>query len=207
VTRTRAGGIQLNAGGYAFGLRVGQSCLFDHIVAHTGGLPGYGSIMQWLPEHGVGIVALGNLTYTGWSGVVSQAFDLMAATGGLQPRMPEPSPALAAAREAVSRLVNAWSDPLADSIAAMNLYLDEAKDRRRRDIEGIRARSGNCQNEGTFLVENALRGEWSMRCERGGLRVAITLAPTIPPRVQYLRVERLETFEEPRRPASCPSDS
>jgi hypothetical protein len=27
-----------------------------------------------------------------------------------------------------------------------------------------------------------------MKCERGDLRVSITLAPTIPPRVQYLDV-------------------
>jgi hypothetical protein len=27
-----------------------------------------------------------------------------------------------------------------------------------------------------------------MSCERGGVRVAITLAPTMPPKVQYLNV-------------------
>lgn len=204
VTRARDGSAQLNAGGYGFGLRIGQSCLFDHLVAHTGGLPGYGSIMQWLPEHGVGIVAMGNLTYTGWSGPVAQAFDLLAATGALQPRTPVPSPALVQAREDVSRLLNTWSDPLADSVAAMNLYLDDAKDRRQREFERIRALTGPCRNEGVFLVENALRGQWSMRCERGAVRVAITLAPTIPPKVQYLRVERMDAFEEPRPARSCP---
>src|SRR3989442_567985 len=58
VTRTASGAIQLNSGGYAFGLRVTQSCAFEHIVAHSGGLPGVGSVMQWLPEDGVGIVTL-----------------------------------------------------------------------------------------------------------------------------------------------------
>ncbi|HSA56700.1 MAG TPA: serine hydrolase domain-containing protein, partial [Gemmatimonadaceae bacterium] len=190
VARGRDGSTQLNAGGYGYGLRVGQSCGFDHIVAHTGGLPGFGSIMQWLPEHGVGIIAFGNLTYTSWGGVVTQAFDLLSATGALQPRMPVPSPALVAAREHVSRLINAWDDGLADSIAAMNLYRDISKDRRQREIEAIRAQTGPCRPGSVFLVENALRGRWSLRCDRGAVSVAITLAPTVPPRVQYLRVER-----------------
>ena len=42
------------------------NCDFAHIVAHTGGLPGFGSLMRWLPEYGVGIIAFGNRTYTGW---------------------------------------------------------------------------------------------------------------------------------------------
>jgi hypothetical protein len=98
VTRNAAGGPNLNAGGYGYGLRVSQSCRFDHIVAHSGGLPGFGSLMQWLPDYGVGIIAFGNVTYTGWGGVVSNAFDLLAKTGGLQRRMPQPSPTLVAAR-------------------------------------------------------------------------------------------------------------
>ena len=69
VTRDRAtGAIQLTSGGYGYGLRVAQNCTFRTIVSHTGGLPGFGSVMTWLPDYGVGIVAFGNLTYTGWSG-------------------------------------------------------------------------------------------------------------------------------------------
>jgi hypothetical protein len=37
-------------------------------------------------------------------------------------------------------------------------------------------------------VENALRGDWTMTCERGRLRAAITLAPTNPPSVQFMSV-------------------
>ena len=69
-----------------------RRCAFDHIVAHSGGLPGFGSLMQWLPDYGVGIVAFGNVTYTGWGGVVNSAFDALAKTGGLQPRVQQPSP-------------------------------------------------------------------------------------------------------------------
>jgi CubicO group peptidase (beta-lactamase class C family) len=204
VTRAADGSPNLNSGGYGYGLRVSQSCAFEHIVAHSGGLPGYGSLMQWLPDYGVGIIAFGNVTYTGWGGVVSDAFDLLQRTGGLQPRMPQPSPALSEMRQDVSRLVIEWDDQLADRVAAMNLYRDRAKERRRREIEALRAKVGACQpSTGFDVVENWLRGQWTMKCERGDLRVSITLAPTMPPRVQHLEVRAVPAGSRAAAPSAC----
>jgi CubicO group peptidase (beta-lactamase class C family) len=189
VSKDAGGVLQLNSGGYGYGLGISQTCEFGHIVAHSGGLPGFGSLMRWLPEYGVGFVAFGNVTYTGWGGVVNTAFDLLAKTGGLQPRTPQPSDALVQARNAVSQLVMQWNDQEADRIAAMNLFLDRSKDRRRKEIDELRAKVGSCAAPAAFdTVENALRGAWTMKCERGDLRVSITLAPTMPPKVQFLSV-------------------
>jgi CubicO group peptidase (beta-lactamase class C family) len=179
---------QLNSGGYGYGLGITQTCAFGHIVAHSGGLPGFGSQMRWLPEYGVGIIAMGNLTYTGWGGVITQAIDALSRTGALQPRVAQPAPELVAMRNGVSRLVMNWDDALADSIAAMNLYMDEAKERRRQQIAALRAQVGECSDDGSFDVENALRGSWRLRCQRGSLDISITLAPTVPPRVQHMSV-------------------
>jgi CubicO group peptidase (beta-lactamase class C family) len=180
---------QLNAGGYGYGLRVSQSCAFPTIVAHGGGLPGFGTYERWLPEYGVGLIAFGNRTYTGWSGTFDAALDRLAQTGGLQPRAEQPSPALVSARDEVSRLVVRWDDALADRIAAVNLFLDESRDRRKAAIETLKETVGVCRaGSGFDHVENALRGDWTLECERGRLKVAITLAPTSPPAVQYLSV-------------------
>ncbi len=195
--------IQLSAGGYGFGLRIWQSCGFRHIVAHGGGLPGFGSHMRWLPEHGVGIIALGNLTYTSWGSVIDDAFDALARTGGLQPRARQPSLALAAAREAVSRLIAGWDDRQADSIAADNLFLDRSKEQRRSELDDLRTQHGSCRPNGEFDIENSLRGQWTMSCERGALRVSITLAPTIPPRVQFLAVRPVNPSTERRSSGPC----
>jgi hypothetical protein len=187
--RDTAGAITLSAGGYGFGLGVRQTCALRVSVSHSGGLPGFGSLMRWLPEQGVGIIALGNLTYTGWGGVVERSFDLLVRTGALQPREPQPAPVLVERQNQVNRLVTRWNDALADSIASMNLYLDESKERRRAAIERLRLGAGDaCQPEGRIVAENALRGRWRLRCRNGDLRVTITLAPTEPARVQFLEV-------------------
>lgn len=204
VSRNAAGATQLNAGGYGYGLRISQNCAFHHIVAHGGGLPGFGSLMQWLPEYGVGIISFGNVTYTGWSGAVNTAFDLLARTGALQPRVPQPSAALVEARSDVSRLIVRWDDEVADRVAAMNLFLDRSRERRRQEIEALRSEVGRCSAPSAFdSVENALRGQWTMKCERGDLRVSVTLAPTMPPRVQFLDVRRAPASRVPQTAGAC----
>ena len=183
------GGVQLNSGGYGYGLRITQNCQFPTIVAHGGGLPGFGTQMRWLPEYGVGLIAFGNLTYTSWPRTFDAALDALARTGALQPRVIQPSPALVSARDAVASLVVKWDDAVADRIAAQNLFLDTSKDRRRAAIERLHGQVGACTaGSGFDRVENALRGDWTMNCERGRLRLAITLAPTNPPTVQYISV-------------------
>jgi CubicO group peptidase (beta-lactamase class C family) len=204
VVRDAAGSAtQLSVTSYGFGLSVTQTCDFRAMIAHGGGLPGFGSTMRWLPEYGVGVIAFGNLTYTGWTPAAMAAFDRLLETGGLQPRMPQPSAELVAARDAVSKLVTQWDDRAADRIAADNLFLDRSKQRRKAEIDELRSAVGACTMPVRFdAVENALRGDWTLACERGRLQIAITLAPTMPPAVQYLSVRRAP--ERPERAATCP---
>lgn len=198
VGRTSQGGPDLNAGGYGYGLRVSQSCRFAHVVAHSGGLPGFGSQMRWLPEYGVGLVAFGNRTYTGWGKPFDEALELMAFTGALQPRRVAPAPALERARTAVTALLERWDDQQARERAAMNLFLDRSLDRRRAEFTRLREELGSCRERpGYVSIENALRGEWRYDCERGAVLATVTLAPTRPALIQHLELQRLEVSAEP----------
>jgi CubicO group peptidase (beta-lactamase class C family) len=204
VSKT-ATGVQLSSGGYGFALRITQTCQFPTVVAHGGGLPGFGTQMRWLPEYGVGLIAFGNLTYTSWPRTFDAALDALARTGGLQPRVVEPSPALTSARDEVAQLIVKWDDAAAQRMAAVNLFLDQSKDRRRAAIEALRAQVGACPaGSGFDHVENALRGDWTMTCERGRVRASITLAPTMPPRVQFMSVTAVPPGETGPRAGTCP---
>jgi CubicO group peptidase (beta-lactamase class C family) len=204
ATRTADGTLTLNSGGYAFGLRVAQNCLFRHIVSHSGGLPGFGSQMRWLPEYGIGIVALGNLTYTGWGVPIDQALAALATAGVLVPRTVQPAPVLADLQQKVTRLVQRWEQPLADSVAAMNLFLDESAPRRATAIARlVEGAGGSCRPEGAMWAENALRGQWKLRCATGALRIGITLAPTEPARVQQFTVMPFPLDGQVGPPATC----
>jgi CubicO group peptidase (beta-lactamase class C family) len=180
--------LRVSASGYGYGLGSARWCTLRHVVGHSGGLPGWGSRMLWLPEHGVGIVAMANVTYAGsrLTNAIRDSFAALQRTGGLVPRAVTPAPELLAAREGVARLYAGWDDALAERLAADNLFLDEPAAKRRAALEALRARHGACRIEGDIDAENALRGEWKMPCEKGSLHVTLTLAPTMPPRIQSL---------------------
>jgi len=187
--RTVDAPLELSASAYGYGLGVSQSCRFGHSVAHGGGLPGYGSLMRWLPEYGVGLIAMGNVTYASFGELFNDALAALERTGALQPRAVVPSPTLLSAQKDISQLMTKWDDVLAARIAADNLFLDETAERRAARIRDLNGKHGACRTGATIEAENALRGKWRMPCERGWVDVAITLAPTMPPRVQYLRVQ------------------
>jgi CubicO group peptidase (beta-lactamase class C family) len=182
--------LQLVLSSYAYGLSVSQDCRFNYIVGHGGGLPGYGSLMRWLPEYGVGLIAMGNLTYTpGFGGLFGDAIAALERTGALKPRVVQPSPALLSAQKDVSQLITKWDDALANRVAADNLFLDVPAEVRAARWRGLATTHGACQASAAIEPENALRGTWRMTCDRGWLDVSITLAPTNPPRVQLLNVQ------------------
>lgn len=204
VRSLEGGAIRLDAPGYGYGLRVAQTCEFGQVVGHTGGLPGFGSQMRWLPEYGVGLVAFGNLTYTGWGGVFDAALAALRQTGGLEARVVQPAPALAAARREVNGLLEHWDDARIRRIAAGNLFRDRSLERRRAEFAALQARLGRCvEREGFRSIENALRGEWVLDCERGTALAAVTLAPTIPPGVQHLEVQAVDPAAL-APPRTCP---
>ena len=183
---TVEGPLRMSAGGYDYGLGTTQTCRFRFVVGHGGGLPGYGSVMRWLPEHGVALVALGNLTYARWGDPANAALEALDRTGALKPRVPQPSAALLSAQAGVNKLVMApWSDAIAEGLAADNLFLDTPTEKRKVAFAELRAKHGACR-PGPIEAENALRGSWKLACDRGSMRVEITLAPTMPPRVQHL---------------------
>jgi CubicO group peptidase (beta-lactamase class C family) len=197
LTVTRADGrLRAAETGYGYGLRVTTDCRFEHIVGHGGGLPGFGSYMAWLPDYGVGLFAMANLTYSGPADAVSRAWDALMATGGLKRRELPPSPALLEARDGIMELWNSWDDAKARRLGAMNLLLDVPAAQRRGDIERLQAEMGQCSAGGPVMPENWLRGQFNLTCANGVVGVFFSLAPTQPPAIQYLAFRKLKTPTE-----------
>lgn len=190
---TVEGAVRASSSGYGYGLGIRSDCRFQHIVGHGGGLPGYGSYMAWLPEHGVGIFAMATLTYSGPSRPISQAWDALIKTGGLQKRQQPPSPKLTEMRGEIWNLWNQWDDTKAKKIAAMNLFLDAPIPQRRTEIDKLKADVGACSAAGPVVPENWMRGQFNLTCDKGTVGVFFTLAPTQPPTVQHIEFRKLES--------------
>jgi hypothetical protein len=177
--------------GYGFGLRVTSDCRFEHIVAHGGGLPGFGSYMAWLPEYGVGMFAMATLTYSGPSEPISQAWDAMLTTGGLRKRELPPTTVQVGMRDHILNLWTRWDDAEAKQIAANNFFLDKPSEQRQAEIAALKREVGACSDAGPVMPENWMRGQFNMTCENGTVGVFFTMAPTQPPTVQHVAFQKL----------------
>lgn len=180
--------VRYEAGGYGYGLFSWLSSDLGRIVGHAGGLPGFGSHMLWLPDHDLGVVALANLTYAPAVPIAGQILRSLVATAGVTPRPVQPAPALERAQARVTRLIEAWDDALADDLFAVNFFLDEPRARWQARLADLRSRHGVFGAPSAIETTNPLRGAWTAQGERGWCRIGLTLAPTVPPRVQHLSI-------------------
>jgi CubicO group peptidase (beta-lactamase class C family) len=180
------GKLQVINAGYGFGLGVRSDCRFERIIAHSGGLPGFGSTMAWLPDYGVGIFAMATLTYSGPSEATNSAWDTLLQTGGLERRELPPSPVLLQMREQVVSLWNHWDEDKAKQVSAMNLLMDAPSAQRRAEIKTLQEQVGECMSAGPVIAENWLRGQVNFNCAHGTVGAFFTLSPTEPPKIQHL---------------------
>lgn len=174
--------------GYGYGLRIETDSVLGYSVAHGGGLPGYGTFYRLLPDCGVGLVAFANLTYESPAARINDILYHWRQTGALQPRKPAPTAPLLAAQAALAQLYENWDDSVMTGIATASFFQDSPLDKRRQQFTDLRRRFGKCRQITPVEPENALRGRWRMVCRGGYLELFATLAPTVPPQLQYLQI-------------------
>ena len=177
------------AGGYGYGLMIWHERDGQRHVGHPGGLPGFGTLMRWVPELGLSVILLANVTYALCERPVRRALELISREAALPRRAIRRDPGLLASRSAVDALIERWDDDAAARLFAPNVDLDRPLSERREELAALGARHGALAGEGDIEPEDALRGSWRLRGERGHVELAITLAPTVPPLVQTLSVE------------------
>ncbi|MGA9774492.1 MAG: serine hydrolase domain-containing protein [Candidatus Dormiibacterota bacterium] len=184
VAERRPPGVAL--AGYGYGLMAGDRRGGGRVVYHSGGLPGFGSHVQALPDLGLGVVGFANLTYAPMWQVVAEAAEFLAQSAAAGSPPPEAFPALDSLRAQVVGLYEQWDDEVVLALAADNLLLDLDLDHRRQEVGVLRGRLGRCLEVGPLEPRGAMRGGWRLRCERGDVRVEVRLAPSRPPRLQAL---------------------
>ena len=146
------------AHGYGVGLGVRHDPRLGVVVTHSGGLPGYGSHMRWLPDRSIGVVALANVSYGEMQAACSEAFEVLTDADALGPRESvEPAPALRDAAEGAVHLLSSWDDAAATVLLADNVLLDETRERRAAQGGELVARYGPLGVE-SLEAETPLRG-------------------------------------------------
>ena len=187
VARDRRGAIQLNAGGYGFGLGIYADLrLRPHRRAQrrAAGIRIADALAAGLRRRPHRVSAT-SPTRAG-AACSRQAFDAAGARPARCSRACRSHRRRSCeAREAVSRLVVRWDDRLADQRRGRSISFSiDRRTAAAREIEALRAKVGACTPaDGSTRRERLARPvDDELRARQA--EVAITLAPTMPPRVQ-----------------------
>ena len=130
------------AGGYGFGLQSIPHPKLGTIVTHSGGLPGFGSNMRWVPGTGVGLVALANSTYAPMAEATTAVLDALADAGVVAAAYPTTSEAVESTARRLADLLVRWDDDAAEALFADNVASDEPLSERRDAAQQLVAEHG-----------------------------------------------------------------
>lgn len=164
------------ASAYGMGWQVVNDCDVGRIVTHSGGYPGYGSIVMLLPDAGVGVFAFANRTYAGPGLPVSQTLYALRQAGLAEERTVPVSPDLARAYD-IMRDVWRSGDP-ARAPLANNVVPDRDLNRRRKDIAELKKQVGACRTDAAIEPISAMEGTFTWACANGNVAGRVQRAPT-----------------------------
>ncbi len=171
--------------GYGYGLGISMDCKRITRISHGGALPGFGSNYAFFPKYGIGIMAFGNLTYT-TPIPYDKVEKLLFSTLDLQARKLPFSDILKQRKEEIAGLIKNGKVNLDKEIFAENFFLDISKEKRTKEIQEILDNAGTVINIHDIVPRNQLRGDFTMQCENGNVKVFFTLTPEKVPMVQKL---------------------
>lgn len=171
---------------YGFGVHSQNDCILGFHFQHSGGLPGFGSNVLFVPNRDLAVFAFANRTYAPASRVVRDAANLLVKSGAFPVRAPALSPSLRTALAAAVHIYSSGDVMSEPDVFAMNFFLDRSAALRNADIAALRLKTGNCPPPATSTADSALATIFELACEHGTLKINVILAPTAKPAFQKL---------------------
>lgn len=171
---------------YSYGMHVVTDCRFTNAMTHSGGLPGYGSNVLFLPQHDAAVFLFVNRTYAPAATAVRKIAARLADDGVFASTRASVSPAFTTVGDAIGKMIAATNVDATPGVIANNLYADRDLAKRNLELRQLLERLGPCTQQPTYAPTHNLAGAFTYACERGTLRAEVLLAPTSTPQLQQL---------------------
>lgn len=168
---------------YGYGLNAAVSPVLGPVVWHSGGYPGFGSSMLWLPRRRVGVVILMNGRY---APATRAAFDAVHEAIPADTAAAVEHPDFAAIRGTVTDRLEEFP---AGIPVAMNVELDEPVPGRQALLRRARTVLGGQPVVVGTTMSTPVHGRWRVSGERGDVEFGMMLTATDPLRLTTLDVD------------------
>lgn len=169
-------------GSYTYGLRWTIDAENKKNIGHSGGLPGFGSNWQFLPDYGVGVILFANVTYAPTTQINTAVMDTLVQMAKLHPRQISVSPILAKRQQELIKIIPNWENT--GAIFAENFFDDYPIDMLKAASANLFKTVGAIEKVNSMVAENQLRGYCIIECKNGKLKLAFTLSPENPATIQ-----------------------
>jgi len=176
---------------YCYGLGWLKDCEGRTYIAHSGGLPGFGSQWRIMPDYGIGIVSFANRTYSPMGFVNMQILDTIIKIAGLQPMQLPPSKILEQRKNDLVKLLPDWNNAEQSGIFAENFFPDYPIDTLKKYARDLYAKAGNIISVKEVKAENQLRGSFIIEGEKTDIEIYFTLSPENPPLIQEYHIKEV----------------
>jgi CubicO group peptidase (beta-lactamase class C family) len=176
------------ASAYGYGLGWMSDCDGKVYIAHSGGLPGFGSQWRIMPDFGIGIVSLANRTYAPMGNINLHVLDTIIKLAGLQPQKAPASAILEQRQSELVKILPDWKNAASSGLFAENFFADNPIDSLRKYATQLFEKAGSIRKVEPMQPENQLRGRFMIRGEKADLMVYFTLSPENPPLIQEYRI-------------------
>jgi CubicO group peptidase (beta-lactamase class C family) len=173
---------------YGFGIRWSHDCKGRTMVGHTGGLPGFGSNWNCLPDYGIGVISFANLTYANAGAINLQILDTLVTLAHWRPVAVPVSRILQERKRELTALLPDWKGAEQSGIFAANFWQDYFVDSLRKESNRLFRRAGKILRVGEMEPDNGLRGQFVLEGENADIVVRFTLTPENPARIQEFRI-------------------
>jgi CubicO group peptidase (beta-lactamase class C family) len=157
---------------YGYGWVVEQTCDLEKLVWHNGGIDGYRTDVAFLPEQGVGVIALTNSSAGAPEPVVKRVLAELRRSGGLSKRTPSVSPAFAPVMAKFLDVYNAWD--AAKYRAMLTAGRRPIESEEQAELAGYKKLHGACKGFAPLEAEGNT-AIFRMDCEHGTLRMEVSL--------------------------------
>jgi len=164
--------VDSTADAYGFGWSAQQTCDFDTVIRHNGGIDGFATLVVFLPKHGVGVIVFTNLFGAVPDVVAKRTLDALRRGGGLIQRTPALAPEFEGAMKRFLAVYNSWDE------SAYGAMLSKGRDKdpsEQEELAGYKKLHGACKGYAPIEAERPRAGRFRMDCERGTLELSMQL--------------------------------
>jgi len=173
---------------YGYGLSWTKDCEGKVFISHGGGLPGFGSNWRIMPDYGIGIISLSNLTYASAGYINTKVLETVVRVAKLQPRRLPVSSILNQRKNELIALLPGWKNAEQSGLFAENFFMDYFTDSLKKEAATIYSNSGKITQIQELIPENNLRGSFILEGENSNIEISFTLTPENPPLIQEYHI-------------------